>query len=145
MSRALLPVRIGDVWLAIDALHAREILGRRPLVPLPGAPAGLPGVIAWQGRAIAVVDLGALTGACAPIREPRERTLVIQHGSVTFAVPVDGVREVQVASAAQLRPAHATRQRFAASEVELDKTPVPVLELSAVVDAIRGGAKEGYT
>ncbi len=142
MSRALLPIRVGDVWMAIDALSAREILGRRPFVALPGASAGLPGVIAWQGRAVAVVDLGALTGICPPLREPRERTIVIQHGPVTFAVPVDGVREVQVAQAAQIRPAHATRQRFAAAEVELDRTPVSVLDLAAVVDAIRGGPAE---
>lgn len=142
MSRALLPLRVGDVWMAIDALHAREILGRRPFVALPGASVGLPGVIAWQGRAVAVVDLGALTGACPPLREPRERTIVIQHGPVTFALPVDGVREVQVAQDEQVRPAHAARQRFAAGEVELDRTPVSVLDLSAVVEAIRGGPAE---
>jgi len=142
MSRALLPIRVGEVWMAIDALHAREILGRRPFVALPGASAGLPGVIAWQGRAVAVVDLGALTGVCPPLQEPRERTIVIQHGPVTFAVPVDAVREVQVAADAQVRPAHATRQRFAATEVELDRAPVPVLDVSAVVEAIRGGSAE---
>jgi len=142
MSRALLPIRVGGVWMAIDALQAREILGRRPHVALPGASAGLPGVIAWQGRAVAVVDLGALTGVCSPLQESRERTVVIQHGPVTFAVPVDAVREVQVASDEQVRPAHATRQRFATTEVELDRTPVSVLDLSAVVEAIRGGAAE---
>jgi chemotaxis signal transduction protein len=143
MSRTVLPIRIGDVWMAIDALPAREILGRRPFVALPGASAGLPGVIAWQGRAVAVVDLGALTGACSPLREPRERTIVIQHGPMTFAVPVDGVREVQVVADEQVRPAHATRQRFAATEVELEKTPISVLDLSALVDAIRGGSGGG--
>ncbi len=138
MSRALLPLRLADVWVAIDALHVREVLGRRLWVPIPGASAGLPGVIAWQGRAIAVVDLAALgsLGAAATAGEARERTVVVQAGGATFALPVDAVREVQVAAEGALHPPAATRQRFSTSELDLRGTPVPVLELAAVVEAL---------
>ncbi|MHB8877284.1 MAG: chemotaxis protein CheW [Myxococcaceae bacterium] len=144
MSQALLPLRLDGNWVAIDALLAREVLGRRPFVPIPGASAGLPGVIAWKGRAIAVVDLLAMDGGPAkPSGEPRERTVVVQVGETTFALPVDAVREVQVASEEQLHLPRATRVRFAEREVELDGTALPVLDLAAVVAALTAPAGEG--
>jgi len=141
MSLSLLPLRLDDAWVAIDALLAKEVLGRRAFVAIPGASAGLPGVIAWNGRAIAVVDLGALAGSGRPFTQatPRERIVVVQVGEATFALPVDAVREVWFASDDELRPLHATHQRFAVHEVTLNGVPLPVLDLAAMVQSLGQG------
>lgn len=144
MSRSLLPVRIDEAWVAIDALLAREVLGRRLLVAIPGASAALPGVIAWNGRAIAVVDLGALAGlGRAATAQARERTVVVQVGEATFALPVDAVREVATAADDELRPLQATAQRFATHEFNLQGVPIPVLDLAAMALSLGQGAQPG--
>jgi chemotaxis signal transduction protein len=147
VSRALLPLRLDEAWVAIDALAAREVLGRRQLVAIPGASAALPGVIAWNGRAIAVVDLGALAGLGRPLSAAveRERTVVVQVGASTFALPVDAVREVAAVPDDELRALHATAQRFATHEVTLNGAPLPVLDLAAMALALGqgGDTREG--
>ena len=143
MSLSLLPLRLDDAWVAIDALLAKEVLGRRAFVAIPGASAGLPGVIAWNGRAIAVVDLGALAGSGRPLQAAnlRERIVVVQVGEATFALPVDAVREVWVASDSELRPLHAAHQRFATQEVTLNGVPLPVLDVAEMVQSLGQGAQ----
>lgn len=141
MSRALLPLRLSEQWVAIDAPAAREVLGRMPFVALPGASAALPGVVAWQGRAVAVVDLSVLAaiGKALGRGETRERTLVVGVGETTFALPVDAVREAQLVADGEVRPVHVTDQRFASGEVELNGTVIPVLDLEALVKSLDGG------
>jgi chemotaxis signal transduction protein len=55
-----LPLQLHGVWLAIEASHVQEIVSGRAWVALPGASAEVPGVLAWRGRAIGVLDLGPL-------------------------------------------------------------------------------------
>jgi chemotaxis signal transduction protein len=95
-------------------------------------------VLAWKGRAVAVVDLGALTGYCTPLGPAgnRGRTVMLEVGNVTFAVLASAVREVHTVSDQDIRPAHATRQKFSGQEVELFKVPVPILDLGSIVQAV---------
>lgn len=138
MSRDLLPLKLDEVWVAVEARYVREILGPRPWVPIPGASDKLPGVLAWKGRAVAVVDLGALTGYCAPLglEGHRERTVMLEVGPVTFAVLANAVREVHTVSDQDVRTAHLARQKLGGQEVELFQVPVPILDLDSVVRAV---------
>jgi purine-binding chemotaxis protein CheW len=139
---ALLPLQHDDVWLALPASYVQEILGSRTWVPIPGAPRAMPGVMAWRGRAVALLDLGALSGG-TPLAAGRERarTVVVTLGASTLAIPVDTVHEVQDIDEDRLRAPHATRQRFADREVDLRGLPVPVLDLPAIMRAV--SPKEG--
>jgi chemotaxis signal transduction protein len=138
MAVSLVPLQLREVWMALPAEVVQEILGERPWVAIAGAPAELPGVLSWRGRAIAVLDLGTLVKDGSPIAtgQLRRRTLVVEHGGCTLAVPIDAVREVQEVSADRVRTAQVTQQRFADKEVEIDGIPMPVLDLAAVLQAI---------
>lgn len=136
--RALLPVRIEGRWLALDATAVIEVLGAKPVLPLPGAPAGLPGVFAWRGRAVAVLDLGvAALGLPAPT-QPRSRTVLARLEGTSLALPVDEVREVRLVEPSELRPAHAAPAAHAALELDWEGTPSPVLELAELLTATLG-------
>jgi chemotaxis signal transduction protein len=141
----LLPVQINGRWLVLEALSIQEILGERPWVPIPGAPTHVPGVLAWRGRAIAVLDLGAITEVADPLKagEPRPRAVVFQVGATTLAILVEAAREVREVASDRLRPPHATHQRYTLSEVEIDGVPMPIVDLGAVVEAVSGGGAEG--
>jgi chemotaxis signal transduction protein len=126
------------VWLAVQANHVQEILGQRPWIAIPGAPAHLPGVLAWRGRAVAVLDLGSLSGVAQPLAPGanRDRTIVVTVGTNTMAIPVNGVHEVQEVDDDKIRPAHATRQKFSTLEAELQGLLVPILDMPSVVGAL---------
>jgi chemotaxis signal transduction protein len=138
MALSIVPLQLRDVWLALPAQTVQEILGQRPWVVIAGAPSELPGVIAWRGRAIALLDLGALVGGARPLGtgESRRRTLIVQLDGATLAIPVDGVREVQQIPDDSVRRAQATRQRFADHEVELDGIPLPLIDLDQLVASL---------
>lgn len=145
MALSFVPLQVHDFWLALPAQAVQEILGRRPWVPISGAAPELPGVLAWRGRAVAVLDLGRLVERGTPIAvgEGRHRTLVVQHDDCTLALPVDGVREVQEVPDERVRPAQATRQRFADREIDVDGTPLPLLDLGAILAALAPPGSDG--
>jgi len=93
----VLPVRIGDPWLSIDAGAVIEILGARPWFPIPSGSRNMPGVLVWRGRAVPVVDLAAILLAGRPLLlDPaRSRTVIATAGASTIAIPVDEVREAE--------------------------------------------------
>lgn len=135
MIHAVLPVQLKDRWVALDATLVQEVLGQRPWVPIPGAPPHLPGVIAWRGRAIAVLDLGALADVAPSVTpgEARSRVVIAQVGASAIAVLADAAREVHPIAPGALRPPHATRVRFAIGEIDVGGAVVPVLDLGAAV------------
>jgi chemotaxis signal transduction protein len=138
MSISLLPAQLTDAWVAFPAEVVQEIVGEHPWISIPSAPPEVPGVLAWRGRAIAVLDLGLLSGISAPLQrgELRRRTMVIQVESCTFAISVDEVREVQQVAADQVQPPRVTRARYSAGEVILDGTPMPLMDIAAMVRAV---------
>jgi chemotaxis signal transduction protein len=138
MSTSIVPLSVRGCWMALPAAALVEILGERPWVPIAGAPAELPGVVGWRGRAIAVLDLGMLIAGGTPLQpgESRRRTLVLSHDDCTLALPVDDVREVQEVAAERVHPANATRQRFAEREVDLDGVPMPLLDPAVIISSL---------
>jgi len=131
MTISVVPAKLHDVWFVVPASAVQEILGEQRWVPIAGAPSEMPGVIAWRGRAVAVVDLGPLSGGSAmAVGEPRRRTVIVNVEDATLALPVEGVREVQELPEEALRPAHLTRLRHATMEVELDGVPMPLVDLA---------------
>ena len=143
-NHALLPVEIRGRWLVLEALSVQEILGQRAWVPVPGAPQNVPGVLAWRGRAIAVLDLGAITTVAEPLTpgEQRPRAVVAAAGTTTVAILVDAAREVREVGADRLHPPHATRPRFTLSEVEIDGIPMPIIDLGGLLESVVGPGAE---
>lgn len=138
MTIAVMPVQLSTVWIAVEVAHLQEVRGALPWVALPGAPAHLPGVVPWRGRAIAVLDLGGLLGIAPPVQpgDPRARTLIAQVDATAFAIPVDMVREVHTAVAVE--EGHATQVRLALGQVLIDGQVMPVVDLALALAAVAG-------
>jgi chemotaxis signal transduction protein len=131
MAYAIVPAKLHDAWFVVPATAVQEILGEQRWVPIVGAPPEMPGVIAWRGRAVAVVDFGPLgVGAAMAAGESRRRTIVVSVDDTTLALPVEGVREVQEVPDDAVRPAQLTRLRHSTMEVELDGVPMPLIDLA---------------
>ncbi|MDF3065773.1 MAG: hypothetical protein K0R38_1374 [Polyangiaceae bacterium] len=141
MMRAFVPARIAQAWVLLDAEHIREILGAEAWLPIPGARAEMPGVIAWRGRAIPVVDLAAPFGSerLGP-GEQRARTLIASVADSIVAVPVDAAREVHTFAGSELKPVAITQLPYAAAEAELFERVLAVVDLPRFVAEILGGA-----
>lgn len=141
MMRAFVPARLGQAWVLLDAENIREILGAEAWLPIPGARAEMPGVIAWRGRAIPVVDLAAPFGAeRLGSSEQRARTLIAAVADSIVAVPVDAAREVHAFTAAELKPVSITELPYASAEAELFERVLAVIDLPRFVAEILGGA-----
>jgi chemotaxis signal transduction protein len=130
--------------MVFDATPVREILGARPWVALPRARPEVPGALPWRGRAVAVLDLGATLPGLARLdpESPRPRTLVVELGPNTIAIPVDGVREVREVDEDSLAPARKSFQAYASSEIEIDGALMPVIDWNAIVNAALGGSPQ---
>jgi chemotaxis signal transduction protein len=141
MMRALVPARIGQAWVLLEAEIIREILGAEVWLPIPGARAEMPGVIAWRGRAIPVVDLAAPFGSeRLATGESRARTLIASVADSIVAVPVDAAREVHAFAPSELKPVSITPLPYAAAEAELFERILAVIDLPRFVAEILGGA-----
>lgn len=141
MMRALVPAKIGSAWVLLDAEIIREILGAEEWLPIPGARAEMPGVIAWRGRAIPVVDLAAPFGfERLSTGEGRARTLIAAVADSIVAVPVDAAREVHAFGASELKPCSVTHLPYATAEAELFQRVLAVIDLHRFVHEILGGA-----
>jgi len=110
-------------------------------IALPTATAALPGVAAWRGRAVAVADLAALLGAGERLTPPtgRVRTLYLQQGASTLAVPVDAVREPLTIADSDIRPPRARTESFCTGELDVEGHTTLVVDLVEEIRAPPGG------
>jgi chemotaxis signal transduction protein len=137
--RSLVPITIDATWVAVDMASVREIGGPLTWIALPTASANLPGVAAWRGRAVAVTDLAAVLGAGERLSSPagRLRTLYMQFGASTLAVPVDSVREPLVVTDDDVRQARIRTETFCIGEVDVEGHTTLVLDLGVLLDSYR--------
>ncbi len=138
--RSFVPITIHTTWVAVDMATVREIGGPLTWIALPTASAALPGVAAWRGRAVAVADLAALLGAGERLASPnaRVRTLYLQYGSSTLAVPVDAVREPLVIADEDIRRPRIRTEAFIVGEVDVEGHTTVVADLGMLLDSYRG-------
>jgi chemotaxis signal transduction protein len=144
--RSYVPITIDTTWVAVDMATVREIGGPLTWIALPTASPVLPGVAAWRGRAIAVADLAALLGTGERLVSPngRVRTLFLQQGASTLAVPVDAVREPLMLSEHDIRPPRIRTDAFCTGEADVEGHTTLVVDLGALLEGYRpvvaGGA-----
>lgn len=100
--RRWLRIRAGGRTWALDADSVRLVLDAPSLAPLPLATPVLPGLVAWQGRAVLVADLGARLGEAPSARRSDWRLLLWSHGRRVGAWAVDAVDEILTLSALQI-------------------------------------------
>ena len=120
--------------------------GARPWFPVPHSSPLIPGVLAWRGRAVAILDLAVLASAGEPLRGGvrRPRTLIVESSGCVLAMPVDAVREVQEVDDARVRRSHVTSLGHSSLEVEVFGTFAPVVDLASLVASVADGAAGGH-
>jgi hypothetical protein len=67
----------------------------------------------------------------------RVRTLYLQHGASTLAVPVDTVREPLVIADDEVRPARIRSEAFCIGEVDVEGHTTLVVDLGVLLDSYR--------
>jgi chemotaxis signal transduction protein len=137
--RSFVPITIDSTWIAVDTTAVREIGGPVTWIALPTASAAFPGVAAWRGRAIAITDLAAVLGAGERLVPPtgRVRTLYLQQGASTLAVPVDTVREPLMVADGDIRAPRARTETFCTGEMDVEGHTTLVVDLGVILDAHR--------
>lgn len=140
-TRLVLPLQLGDVWIAIDPTCVQEVLGTRTWMRVPGASAHLPGVLAWRGRAIAVLDLSSVLGITMRAGSP-PRTVIARIADCTFGFFVETAREARTVDASALSTPHAVTGEFVQHQLTLDGRVMPVVDLAGVIESVSRGAGE---
>jgi chemotaxis signal transduction protein len=140
-----MPVRLEHQWVLVDASAIVEVLGSQQWLVVPQASGVLPGVCAWRGRAVAVLDLPRMLGLLDGQRAPSPRTLILQTQSGKLAVPVNEARAVVVLEESRLNPVHATSLPYMRAEVDDGATLTPVLDIASIVGALMSEQTVGST
>lgn len=138
-ARELLPLRIGSVDFALDAGAVEEVLAGCEVVAVPEAPPAMHGLALWRSRAVAVIDLGLLTGVAPALSpsESRARTVVARHEDCHVAIPVDQVREVRHLAEVHAAFSGGVEPAFCTGEVRDADEVLAVIDLAALVDSFR--------
>lgn len=134
--RLVLPLVLGDVWVAIDPGIVVEVLGTRTWMRVPGSPRQLPGILAWRSRAIAVLDLRDVLGVPGSANTPPPRTVIARADDCTFAFFVDVAREARTVDASAVTTPHAVGGRFVTHELALDGRVMPIVDVAAMIGAV---------
>ena len=88
--------------------RVQEIVRVPEITRVPHAQAGVEGVINLRGRVLPVVDLAARLALGITARARSARVVVVDGGSESIGLLVDGVSEVLRVSAADVEPPSAT-------------------------------------
>lgn len=74
-----LQFRIGQQRFALDVREVIEVLPRRPLKPIPQAPAWVAGILAHRGELVPVIDLSALCFATPAAARSSTRLVLVRY------------------------------------------------------------------
>ena len=102
----ILRVQGGDY--AVPIHRVQEIVRVPEITRVPHAQAGVEGVINLRGRVLPVVDLAARLALGTTERARSARVVVVDGGSESIGLLVDGVSEVLRVGAADVEPPSAT-------------------------------------
>jgi chemotaxis signal transduction protein len=105
----LLVCRLGDERYAIDVAQVAAAFPLRGLIPVPGAPPPIAGVMHHRGAALSVVDLRPLIGLPAAPREDGSRVVAVEAGGKGFGILFDAVLAVERIPVPALQPPPARR------------------------------------
>jgi chemotaxis signal transduction protein len=128
------------VRFALPAHTTLEIIDRPVAVHVPGAPVHALGLLAWQDKRIALIDVAALVGATSMRTQPPRYALVlayqaepnapIEHGAIALDTLPDttNIDDAAACAVPQSKPWRA----IAISCFEAGGLPVPIVDTAAL-------------
>jgi purine-binding chemotaxis protein CheW len=135
MSPMHVRVRAGNEHYAFPVGGVREIAKFGQITPVPGAPAVVLGVWNLRGDVMAVLDLATLLGLGGT--EPG-RIVVVEEGDLHGGLAVESVVDV----GAIPEPLEPTDSEYLLGAVLVERVPVGVIDLGAVLSAVSTGAAQ---
>ncbi|NTU79296.1 MAG: chemotaxis protein CheW [Chloroflexales bacterium] len=136
-------VRVGGELFALAGPCVREIARWHAPVPVPGAPAVIPGIIGQRGVVLPVVDLRLVLGLPATPPARSTRLVIAQHEATDLALLVDEVLDLARLSGAALALPPAAldpgRARLLAAVARHGDLPLGVINLAALIIAVQEG------
>lgn len=140
---AFMPVRLQEHWVLVDATCVVEVTGAIQWLPLPQAGRSLPGVCAWRGRALALVDLGHVLGVDNREWTSSPRTLIVRSQAGTLAIPIAEARAVVWIAEERVLPQQATSLPYMSGEVDDGVSASSVLDLPLLLKALGPSESHG--
>ncbi len=138
MAEPLMPIRLEDARLMVEASKVREVLGRQRWLTVPGTAPYLRGVCAWKGRAIPVLDLAPLLGLTHDGTDALERTLIVECSDNVAAIPVSEAQAVIFVRRDQQRPPEVNAHRYCRAEVDSGAELASIVDLDALFRDLLG-------
>lgn len=136
-------VKAGDELYALPGGAVREVMRWRIPLPIPGAPAVIPGIISQRGIILPIVDLRRALGLAQAAPERATRLVVVDHDDVAMALLVDAVVDLILFPADELAPPPAgletARARMLAAVTRAGDQPVGVVNLAGLIAAVQEG------
>ena len=136
---ACCPFRVGDALLLCPAEYVEAVTTWKSPLTLPRVPAHVLGLVTYDQRALAVLDLGRFLGLAEG--EGYARTLVVTAGEYRVGVPVDAVLGVvEVAAQDRHKPSGAITgllAQYVTGEVTHDGELAGLLDLERLLEAAR--------
>lgn len=102
--------RVERETYALDVLRVREVLRSAEVVPVPGAPASVLGVINLRGSIVPVVDARHRLGLAPPEPDGPSRVLIMESGWQAVGLRVDSVADVTTVTPDECEPPPAVCQ-----------------------------------
>lgn len=142
-TKALLIMRTGGTWLAVDAELAERVAEKGDVTALPRAPAHIPGLTLIKARAVPVLDLAVFLELAAAEGDNIEtpRLVVVRSRGLRAAVPCARVDIARNVPAADIQPADESPlealPKYAIGTVPWKDELAIVLDLPAVLEAAR--------
>jgi purine-binding chemotaxis protein CheW len=135
-------VRIGAQWYAAPVAEVREIVKLPPVTEVPGAGAGVRGVVLIHGAVVTLLDPAPALGEPPAEDDARARALTVDHEGERLALRVDEVARIQVIPHANVEPAHELPCAAGAHVVGIARSVAPspegfvvLLDVGALVGA----------
>ncbi len=138
-TESFLLLTLSDETYAFPVAHALEILQVPPIVPVPGAPPAVLGIINFRGRILSVTTIRAALGLRPGEPGPAGRVIVTKDLPLNTGILVDGVEGIaEIATGDVIRPAGgqsasasagSEKTRHIAGEVYIDEKLVAVLDM----------------
>jgi purine-binding chemotaxis protein CheW len=95
---------VGDLFVGIELEKVQEVNRRTELVPAPGAPAQVRGVVNLRGEVVTVLDLRWILGLPTIAVNPKSRNVVTQADGELIGLLVDRVADIVSISNAEISP-----------------------------------------
>ena len=135
-SLAVLPLRIGEMNLAIPLADVRHVLLQPATQPLPGGPSYLAAFFDLFGESVCVLDLAARFGVEHTKTVLDRMLVVVEYERVKIALCVDGVHDPEAVMPADIQAVTPDRGELAGALRAVVKTAqgsMPVLHPPALL------------